>query len=42
LALASATTAGSFWAMAGEAASIATASIAANIINFFNLLTPSY
>src|ERR687889_854341 len=37
LALASATTAGSSWARAGEAASIATASIAANIINFFIL-----
>jgi hypothetical protein len=42
LALASATTAGSSWARAGEAASIATASIAANIINFFNLPIPSY
>src|SRR5215216_4825800 len=37
LALASATTAGSSWARAGEAASIATASIAANIINFLIL-----
>src|SRR5215210_6735448 len=34
LALASATTAGSSWARAGEAASSATASIAASIINF--------
>src|SRR5215204_700598 len=37
-ALASATTAGSSWARAGEAASRATASIAASIINFFNLI----
>src|ERR687897_393465 len=37
LALASATTAGSSWARAGEAASMATASIAASIINFLNL-----
>src|ERR671921_462448 len=37
LALASATTAGSSWARAGEAASRATASIAASIINFLNL-----
>jgi hypothetical protein len=36
LALASATTAGSSWARAGEAASMATASIAASIINFLN------
>src|SRR5829696_4872508 len=42
LALASATTAGSSWARAGEAASMATASIAANIINFLNLPTSSY
>src|SRR5918994_1401554 len=41
LALASATTAGSSWARAGEAASMATASIAANIINFLNLPTSS-
>src|SRR5215210_9074257 len=41
LALASATTAGSSWARAGEAASIATASIAASIINFLKLLTSS-
>jgi hypothetical protein len=34
LALASATTAGSSWARAGEAASMATASIVASIINF--------
>src|SRR5215212_683779 len=34
LALASATTAGSSWARAGEATSMATASIAASIINF--------
>jgi hypothetical protein len=34
LALASATTAGSSWARAGEAASSATATIATNIINF--------
>src|ERR671921_715621 len=39
LALASATTAGSSWARAGEAASMATASIAASIINFLILLT---
>src|ERR687894_504375 len=39
LALASATTAGSSWARAGEAASMATASIAASIINFLNLPT---
>src|SRR5829696_7645194 len=38
LALASATTAGSSWARAGEAASRATASIAASIINFLNLI----
>src|SRR5215208_3845349 len=38
LAFASATTAGSSWAKAGEAASRATASIAASIINFFNLI----
>src|SRR5215212_9665206 len=37
LALASATTAGSSWARAGEAANRATASIAASIINFLNL-----
>jgi hypothetical protein len=37
LALASATTAGSSWARAGEAASSATASIAASIINFLKL-----
>src|SRR5918999_1190322 len=37
LALASATTAGSSWARAGEAASRATATIAASIINFLNL-----
>jgi hypothetical protein len=37
-ALASATTAGSSWARAGEAASRATASIAASIINFLNLI----
>src|SRR5829696_3847874 len=37
-ALASATTAGSSWARAGEAASRATATIAASIINFFNLI----
>jgi hypothetical protein len=37
LALASATTAGSSWARAGEAASRATAIIAASIINFLNL-----
>src|SRR5215213_11476457 len=42
LALASATTAGSSWARAGEAASIATVSIAASIINFFNLPILSY
>src|ERR687894_25213 len=41
LALASATTAGSSWARAGEAATMATASIAANIINFLNLPTSS-
>src|ERR687890_1632765 len=39
LALASATTAGSSWARAGEATSRATASIAASIINF---LKPTY
>src|ERR671914_363335 len=39
LALASATTAGSSWARAGEASSRATASIAASIINFLNLPT---
>src|SRR5215204_6367489 len=39
LALASATTAGSSWARAGEAASRATASIAASIISFLN---PTY
>src|ERR671912_415526 len=39
LALASATTAGSSWARAGQAASMATASIAASIINFLNLPT---
>src|SRR5215212_3295542 len=38
LALASATTAGSSWARAGEAASRATTSIAASIINFLNLI----
>src|SRR5215207_2425808 len=38
LALASATTAGSCWARAGEAASSATATIAASIINFLNLI----
>jgi hypothetical protein len=38
LALASATTAGSSWARAGEAASRATASIAASIISFLNLI----
>src|SRR5215212_8440326 len=38
LALASATTAGSSWANAGEAASRATASIAASIISFLNLI----
>src|SRR5215210_4960828 len=38
LALASATTAGSSWARAGEAASSATATIAASIINFLNLI----
>src|SRR5215217_5730230 len=37
-ALASATTAGSSWARAGEAASRATATIAASIINFLNLI----
>src|SRR5215212_129294 len=37
-ALASATTAGSSWAMAGDAASRATASIAASIISFLNLI----
>jgi hypothetical protein len=42
LALASATTAGSSCARAGEAASMATASIAAIITNFFNLPTLSY
>src|SRR5215216_5375326 len=40
LALASATTAGSSWARAGEAASRATPTIATNIINFFNLIYP--
>src|SRR5215208_6485361 len=42
LALASATTAGSSWARAGEAASMATASIAASIINFLIFFTPSF
>jgi hypothetical protein len=36
LVVASATTAGSSWASAGATAIIATASIAASIINFFN------
>src|SRR5829696_3762116 len=40
LAFASATTAGSSWARAGEAASRATPTIAASIINFFNLIYP--
>src|ERR671912_521132 len=42
LALASATTAGSSWARAGESASIATANIAASIINFFISSAPPF